>query len=675
MSKTLSIDIDLKTPFNHVAKFRQEIKEHREKLSSAEGQQWLSNCFARRKRIVQVEREVLLNWDFKESTNLEAFPETTTAKSFISRVLFLFTRFWIFINLLYMGNLERQYESARVFYHYLLNIQKIKSFLLKVVEDDFDRLMMEMKKQESNLLQADTSTTSFVPSNLSAAVEWLPDKTFHVPYFRGLSFLRPKESIKGKKLTQLLNEKIADFYTKQISILVKKLNARSVNTTEYIQILKAYQSEEDESAENITNATAKQRIERLVNTFTREFKKEWDCSKKDIEFRIVEIADTIVSLRTRRWISIKRKLWVSEGDRLKDFFSKIKNSIAEKYAAQEEKFGLWLNEKIKPAMGLTQTVKIQSSFSKLDDRWINPPVVPDDLSDILLDRHNPSLMVVPDPIVKMLEKLKTYYKANGSGNLLYITDHQTGSFGLIAYLIKKNFSDLTFRVYRQKKTMPIKKLAEFKEDVILLDDFEKMIYLDEDNIQHAANLILQILESDKLYILSIHHATAEQLRLAVPAFSRFLFQVDFSKYEFESFREIIAKRMVVSGYTFEYNDENEFWSKLYQASSGIPGIGLKLLLRCVQKISQQTVNLEYNLPGLKDFFSKLSLEELLLLKRIYMHPMINAELLADYDLHSTKLALSNLKSMNVIVEHYQHFEIRAELVGGLRDYLIRTNLI
>ncbi len=668
------MDIELSTSFCHVKEFRILINENRKQLLSEDSRSWLKSRYTSLQSILKVEKEVLLTWKAVPFSTPLSFPESHKEQSFFgtlySRILLL----WISLQLLFLTKREKQYEEIRSFYYFLFTIQRSKSLYLKVVEEDLAELAAKAKSSKADLQLLSFQKTSVSPAKLSVIVDWLEPRAYSIPLFRGLFFLQPREKIRAKKIITTIQEKIGNFYNEQHKGLQNFLQTSAANTQNYLGTLQAYDSEEDKQDES-TTAAAKARSERLVDSFERNFLVKLQEVQKVVEFRIVETIDTVVSLRNRTWINVKRKLLISEMDRARNWRKQMNERADRYFQEKEEKIGLWVNETLKPAMGLTQRVRIQSSASKLDERWLSPPDAPSDLIDVMLDSQNPSLMIVPEPVVRILSDLRAYYKSNHCGNLLYVTDHQTGSFGVLGYLVRKEFKDATFRVYRHRKTMPIARVADFSEDVLLFDDFERLVYLNERHIHQAQALVQQLLNSNKLTIISVHHAVAKQLRLAVPGFNRFLFQIDFSKYEFEAFKNIISRRMLVTGYQFEYDDENEFWSRLYQASSGLPGVGLRLFLKCVKQVNRQTITLHYDLPGMKDLLSRLSLDEKLLLRRIYMHPQVSETLLEEDDFPNFRTLLASMKNMGILLENQKLYEIRPEILGQLRDHLVQSNLL
>ena len=662
------------TSFDHAKTLRRAIEDHGAALLSPEGSRWMLQRFGQVSRIMDMERRVLRLSEATETDAPETFVPQETPASVMQKIAARLRRRRIIINLWEMGQRETYYEETRAFFQWLEYIEQLKPIALRVIDEDFEDLANRIEVRKNALLQRELPGLGYMPLDLEILIAWLPVAKWKVPLLRGRRLVLAAESIPAEKIVGILRRNVVNIYREELKELLEHIEAASTVTKEYLDTLYSYLQGESLAAEELDEVyhrRAKPMIDRLYGDLEAAVLE----THGNVTRAAAEVFDTLADLRHHRWFNVKRKYLASGLGRHLTDIGEARQRLGRVADKGESRFSEWVNENIKPAMGITQRVKIQVSAAVLDPVWTKTPDVPEGLAEIMLDRRNPSLLIVPDPVTETMKAVKQFYRENGYGSLLFTTDHLAGSFGMIGYLLSIHFKGEKYRIYRQSATVPIRRMAEFEENVIFIDNFEKMLLLDEDHQPMARELIEQITTSRKLFIVAVNQTVAEHLKGAIPGFSRFLYELHFGKYEFSAFKRIIEKRMVISGYQFEFVDENAFWSKLYAVSSGIPGVALRIFLRCIVSAKGQNIVLDYALPSLKDVFAKLGLDELLLLKKIYMHPAIDIEFLAAGGNGVTRTMASNLQQVGILIAAKNRYSVRPELYGALRDYLMQTNLV
>jgi len=666
--------VDINTAFNHVARLQDEIRAHGNSLLCREGALWLQSRFRQTIDVLAMEQRVLRQHEGFDAPDPAEFSPPDISPSIVHKTMARLRRRRVLMNLWHMAQQEKYYEQTRMFYTWIEYLEQIKPVFLRVIDEDFEDLANRIETLRLALLKQELPVSGFIPLDLEVLISWLPDGKWQVPILRGNRFILATETIPAKKMLGIIRQNVVAVYHEEFTELLKDIQSSSTETKEYLDALYAYlqgESIDQQELSEIYHRRAEPLIERLYHDLEAMVLEVHGIVSKEA----AEVLEALAGLKNNRWFSVRRKYMTSGLGRHLAELGEARHRLSKMADKSESRFTEWINENIKPAMGITQRVKIQVSAAVLDPAWTKDPDPPADLSDIMLDRRNPSLLIIPAPVTETVKAVKQFYRENGYGSLLFTTDHLAGSYGMIGYLLSVYFKGEKHRIYRQSATVPIPHMAEFEENVVFIDNFEKMVLLDEYHQTMALELVEQITTSDKLMIVAVNQTVAEHLKCAIPGFSRFLYELNFVKYEFTALKKIIEKRMVISGYQFEFVDENDFWAKLYAASSGIPGVALRIFLRCIASVKEQTITLDYSLPGLKEIFGKLSLEELLFLKKIYMHPSIDIELLDSDGNGKTKTMATNLQQMGILIVNKKRYSIRPELYGALRDHLMQTNLV
>jgi len=669
------MEVSLNTPFHHAEQFSSLLKEKSSLVYTSEGRKWLEQNYRHLRRIVMVELRVIRRREPSHSTDFAEYPRQATPIHLWKYPLASLFYRRLRLSLFFLSNRERIYENTRQFYVWLHNLLELRDPIREAIEKDFDHLQAALDLLKENLeshrlLKPEFETRAF-PDLFSP----LPSGRWSVPVFRRMSILFPREWVSTGSIISAIRKAIVERHKREMEQLVGSIDKSVQIVINNLEVFHAYLAgDADEKESPVSDELYSQRCAKWIDRFYQDALEHINHSRKASLAHAAMVMDTIAQLKETSWPKIRRK-FIMEGIRkVAHTVSESKGQLHEATTRGEAWYYQLINEKLKPAMGITHKVKSHSKNMTVDPRWLETPRVPPQLSEVILDRKNPALLVIPPQVPAMIEMLKTHYYQNHTGNLLFLTEHMSGSFGVIGYLLTTHFREQKYRTYRHTITRVLKDLPDFEEPIIFLDNFERMILINEENFAFATCLVEQIMRSPKLVVVSVNQMVAEHLQAAIPAFSRFSFEINLSRYEFHHFKSIIEKRMLVSGFQFEYNNEVLFWANLYQISSGIPGVGLRIFLRCVTQIDNDRIMLSYNLPNPREYFQSLALKELIILKKILMHPYLEVEAINRADIQRTRLAIHNMYTMGLLISHGHRYAIRPELYGSLRDYLIQINL-
>ncbi|MEW6378588.1 MAG: hypothetical protein AB1611_03150 [bacterium] len=671
------MEVSLDTPFHHTERFLELIEGKSSLVHTREGREWLDQNYRHLRRIVMMELKVIRKW---EPCHCAGFVEPSNQARLIPRWKYPLTCFSsrrLRLNLLLLRNRERIYEQTRQFYVWLRKLLECRDPIRQAIEKDYDDLQSSLDLLKENLVNHRLLKPEFRTGDFPDLLSHLPSGRWSVPVVRSMSILFPREWISSESVIGVLRKAIVENHRRETEQLLGSLNKSIQTVVNNLEAFQAYLAGDTDEKESSSFAEVyNQRSARWIDRFYQEAREQISRSRKRSLANASTAMDTVVQLKQSSWPKVRRKFILRGLKKAAHTVSETNKSQLHQATARGEAWYFQLiNEKLKPAMGITHKAKVHAKSLTVDPRWLETPRVPAQLSEVILDRKNPALLVIPPQVLAVITLLKTHYDQNHTGNLLFLTDHMTGSFGMIGYLLTTHFRDRKYKIYRHTITRPLKELPGFDEPIVFLDNFERMLLIDEENLALAMHLVEQVMNSSKLMVISVNQIVAEYIRAAIPAFSRFLFEINLSKYEFSSFKSIIEKRMLISGFQFEYSNEALFWASLYQISSGIPGVGLRIFLRCVTPVDNDRIMLSYNLPNPREYFHSLALKELIILKKILMHPYLEIEAINRADIPRTRMAIHNLHNMGLLISRGTRYSIRPELYGSLRDYLMQINLV
>ena len=681
MKKDKNMEVSLNTPFRYAEQFSTLLKEKNSLVYTGEGRKWLEQNYLHLRRIVIMELKVIRKWEPSHVTEIGEYPrQAVSIPRWKYPLAYLFFR-RLRLKLFFLSNRERIYENTRQFYVWLQNLLYLRDPIIQSIEEDFDYLQSALDQLKENLENHRLLNPAFEANVFPDLLSSMPSGRWSVPVFRRMSILFPCELISSSHIINLMRKAIVERHKREIEQSVGSTGKAAQIVINNLEVFHAYlagdtdEKESPSSKESLaSDELYNQRSTKWIDRFYLDALEQISRSRKGSLAYATLVMDTISQLKQTSWFKIRRKFIMQGLKKVAHTVSESKGQLHKATTKGEAWYYQLINEKLKPAMGITHKVKVHSKHMAVDHRWLETLHVPPQLSEVILDRKNPALLIIPPHVQDMIEMLKTHYYQNHTGNLLFLTEHMSGSFGVIGYLLTIHFREQKHRIYRHTITRALKELPDFEEPVIFLDNFERMLLIDEENFAFAESLVEQIMSSPKLMVISVNQMVAEHIQAAIPAFSRFLFEINLSKYEFQHFKSIIEKRMLISGFQFEYRNETLFWANLYQISSGIPGVGLRIFLRCATQIDNDRIMLSYNLPNPKEYFQSLALKELIILKKILMHPYLEIEAINRADVQRTRIAIHNMYNKGLLIHRGSRYSIRPELYGSLRDYLTQINL-
>lgn len=664
--------MNLQTPFDHVERFAKTIKDNPSLWSTQEGQTWLHLSLRHLRRTTVLELKVLRRGESSNLVLLNDPPTSRSALPYWSRPMIPYFSARVKLELFWLQRKEGVFESTRQFYFWLSRLLQTEAIIREVMEKDFADLKGILRMACQALAERKAPSLDFTIKALPNPFSPLGEGKWPVPLVRSLRLLHPRERISSHSLVEVIRKALEESYRRQMEHLWKDFRKSMDTTLHYLEVLHAYRMG-DTTAKGLEEVYL-QRSAKLIDRFSQEMLGQINSAQESSLAYLTIVFATLNHLKTSSWLRVKRQFAFQELKKIAHQVGEKRGRLHEATARGEAWYHQLINEKLKPAMGISAKVKIQARHSFIDQRWTQVPHVPQPLAEVILDQENPSLLVIPPQISAIMNSLQEYYQQHQTGHFLFQTDHLAGSFGMLGYLLTLHFPGRKYRIYRPEFTKPIQRVPDFEEPILFLANFERMVLIDEDHLSMAMDLVEQAMILPKLVVISMNHLTAEYLRAAIPSFSRFLFEINLHKYEFVYFKGIIEKRMVISGFQFSFQDEALFWSRLYELSSGIPGVGLRILLRCVNRIDGDKIMLSCDLPQPRDYFHGLALKELIILRKIYMHPYLEIEAINPADVQKTRLAVANLCSMGLLISRGHRYALRPEFCGCLRDYLMQTNL-
>jgi hypothetical protein len=658
--------IGRETPFRHAADLKRALREHAGRLiRHAEGRRWMADASNWLKAVLGAQVEVLRNKDSIKVPAMGAVPQPDSAGDWIPlRGLLMWLR--LYLALWQACDREPILEETRRFFAWLQRFLALHGKVQETVSDDYAQLQDELNRIAEELRRNGRSSLKLEPASIEINME---SEVWQVPVFRKLWSLFPRERITSAALVEAATLLIRRPHAEGFSALIEQINISLGETQNFLTSVRVYLKSDTENEEEFLQKYSA-RADQLIGRFVAEA----DAARKEkraaIGRGVAAIYEAFKELETQPWFRIRRRFVVRGYFRLNDQLKQLEIRYQAIRRDAEYRLNTWLNEELKPAMGLAQVVKIRVVKNGLPSAWIETPALPPSLSGIFRDRDNPALLLPPRPVLKTMQLAREAYDQSHGTDFLFLTDNMSGGFGLVNYSLSLYFGDQNYRVYRHRVTRQLDALPAFEEPVVFLENFERMILLDEKGIPKAVELIEQIVQAPNVFILTVHQLAAEILRLAAPAFNKFGWEVNLTQYEFEAFQRIIEKRMVVSGYKYVFVNEAAFWGKLYQASSGLPGVGLDLFLRCLRVVKDDRVEVNYALPPIRDHFERMSIDSLLLLRRVYMQSYLSFDNIPRNE-HQMANALVQI---GILVLQKNRLFIRPQFFGAIRDVLHVRNL-
>lgn len=637
---------------------------------SASGQAWWGAALRHASAALAAARRAVVSGESVECEDPPAPPEPEAAAPWWRRLAWLPRNLWRALYLADLRQRETVLEEARSFHRWLDQLLALEGAVQGVVSDDFARVEAAVERAATALREHTGAKLDVVPTRMLLPVA---GGTWRVPGWRSLRLLWPRETVRGERLVRMLVDQVAAFHNITMRELIDQI-AELLDETErdlrtMRNVLRGAYGEADDEAEH--EAAYAERAKRRIDEFVSDAAALRKSARATIGKSITAVFTAFADLRTHTAWRIQRNLAVLGIGRMRRRLDAAESRWQEFSERVAERFDRLVSETIKPALGLAHPTRISMRRRRIDPAWIRPPTVPTEFAEIVLDRNNPRLIITPAPLLKSIKEMRANFDAGERGTLLLLTDNLGGAFGMLGQALSLYFRDVPYRLLRQQVTRPLEALPQIDEPLLFVDNLERMVLLDAEHIAQTVALVDSLATHPALVVLSVQQAAAKVLKLAAPTLANVTIELNIAKFDRESFEAVMRRRMAASGYRFEFDDEGEFWAALYTAASGIPGVGLRLLLRCVENVSDNTLKLRYALPPLDDFLNGLELEGLLLLRRLNMQPYFPVSALPP----AQRARLPGLVQTGLLHIAGERAAIAPQFYGVLRDHLLRHNLV
>jgi len=491
------MEVNLTTPFKHTERLLAQIREDPFLVRTREGTGWLRDNLRHLRRTVILELKLLRRG---KSFHLAEYALPPCEKSplpfwmYPSASLF---RFKAHTTLLILGRWERVHEEVRQFHLWVRRLLDLRGPIEHAVEQDFRQLTGMLEEVRISLAERRTPAFTFTAASLADLFSPLSEGMWKIPLLRSLWLPFPSERIVAGRAIDLVSRALEENYRREMDRLLKSIKESLQRTVQYLDAIHAYLRADADEGD--THGIYLQRSGRLIEHFFAGSIEQVNHTRKRIDAHLSAVMDTIDKLCNVPWYKVHRAL-VLRGLREKAHRVRAtKEQIHRITTRGEARYLQFINERLKPAMGITPKVKISSRSATVDPRWTEDPRAPEQLADVILDRKNPSLLVIPPQVLDAFSSLQGYFQQHQRGNLLFQTDHLAGGFGMVGYLLPLRFPDAKYRIFRHTLTMPLSKLPDFDEPIVFLDNFERMVLIDEEHIPLASDLVEQIMGSPNLY--------------------------------------------------------------------------------------------------------------------------------------------------------------------------------
>ena len=657
------MNLDFNRPFNHAQQLLAKLRERGlSAIVLGDKRRWraLANMLAAYRA---AQRALLLRGETSEILAPEQLlaenPMPSAGDRFAAALLTAFYGPYIY------G--ERKRETLRQFRVWLRDIVERKDLVLAHIDEDFQALDVAIATAVERFGAGKRAEFEFKPLPKTL----LPDKgEWLVPLDRKLRLHWLSERIQGATLGDLIQRDTYARHYASLNEAVDKLGDLIESTNDYVKSLKAYVIAESDGSGDPSSALH-ERTHPLIDRFQREANAILAAVRERTEKRVAAAFAAIDALQLHSWMHIRHRFTPGLLQRFDDMRRRSWTRIEAQLRTLERNFNDWVDERLKPALGVVQRTEVLLHSNVVPAPWLLKPELPASLTDLLFDRRNPALLETPSAILKMVKQVRQQFDLGNRCTGLLLTDNLDGGMGLLAHALSIYFRDEPFRIFRHVRTRPLERFPDFEERVVFIENFERMVLLDHEHLDLAAALVASLVESDKAHVIAMHYRVAERLKLVAPVLSRFSVEATLIRYPTASFTSIIQRRLGISGAVFRYANENAFWAELYRASSGIPGVGLDLFSRCLEPTGDNEFDVAFRLPSIRALFSDMDIQRLLLLRRLYEQPFMPIDYIDDDE----KPLLNSLTDSGMVIEHGGGYAIQRQFYGILRDVLQSQNLL